>query len=249
MDWPEDCLYEQPYPRLLAGLLDEGFLLRPLSAAPASRVVQLRHDVEFDVAMAKRMAGAEAGLGVQSTYFIGIRSPFFNILDATVAAMIHDIHQLGHEIGLHFIGELGDGDLTSRIDDDILTTRKLLGLADINLVSIHAPGDLSGLHTMLAERHFSIYRRVSQQTQRYVSDSGGSWGTNLRTVLTDPPPHGVQLLTHPHWWRGFAPSPLERLAELSILTGRVGLDPRLEGFTPSLWRSAHTIRNSNAHEG
>jgi hypothetical protein len=250
MNWPEERLYEQPYPRLLAGLLDEGSMLRPLSSEPNFGVVQLRHDVEFDVAIAKHMAGAESSLGVQSTYFIAIRSPFFNVLDVTVARMIRDIHELGHEIGLHFIGDLRDADLASRIDDDIDTARRLLELADISLVSIHAPGDLDGLRTLLEDRHFSIYRRVAQHTQQYVSDSGGSWGTSLRTALMKQSAHGVQLLTHPHWWRGFpGGSPMERLAELSILAGRVGLDPRLEGFTPSLWRAAHSSRNLNAREG
>lgn len=249
MNWPDDSLYEQPYARLLAGLLDEGFVLRPLSTEPGFGIVQLRHDVEFDVAIAKRMAGAESSLGVQSTYFIAIRSPFFNVLDMTVARMIRDIHELGHEIGLHFIGDLSPVDLARRIDDDIVTARRVLELADISLVSIHTPGDLDRLRTLLADRHFSIYRRVAQHTQQYVSDSGGSWGTSLRSALTKQSAHGVQLLTHPHWWRGFPVSAMERLAELSILTGRVGLDPRLEGFTPSLWRTAHSIRNVNAREG
>lgn len=43
--------------------------------------ILLRHDLEFSVPIALRMAEIEAELGIRSTYFVQLHSEFYNMLE------------------------------------------------------------------------------------------------------------------------------------------------------------------------
>jgi hypothetical protein len=232
------ALYEPPYSLLLAELKSRGLSPRPLSVPANNRTVLLRHDVEFDIRAAERLAEIESNHGISSTFLIAIRSPFFNILDESVARAVRRIGNLGHELGLHFIGDLDGPHLLDRIDRDRELASDQLGAGDLDLVSYHAPGSLDRLRTLLPDAYLLLYRDIIRGHQEYVSDSGGTWRDDLTQAAKQPPPRGIQLLTHPHWWRSISATAHERLCELTALISHIGPDPRLEAFTPRLWRGA-----------
>ena len=62
----------------------------------------LRHDIDFDVSYALRIAKIEYKLGVKSNFFFLISSNFYNLINKKTARDIRIIKKLGHQIGLHF---------------------------------------------------------------------------------------------------------------------------------------------------
>ena len=65
------------------------------------KVVILRHDIDFSLKCALKLAKIENELGVTSSYFIRLHSRHYNPLEYNSYKIIKKIQNLGHEIGLH----------------------------------------------------------------------------------------------------------------------------------------------------
>ena len=61
-----------------------------------------RHDVDFSVHRALRLAEIEHKLDVKTTFFFLLHSEYYNIFKKSIYEKIKKIITLGHEIGLHF---------------------------------------------------------------------------------------------------------------------------------------------------
>ena len=61
----------------------------------------LRHDIEFSVDRAYKLAKLENKLGVTSTYTVQLRNNTYNALSEKNIELIKKIKDLGHHIGLH----------------------------------------------------------------------------------------------------------------------------------------------------
>ena len=62
----------------------------------------IRHDVDWDLELALKLAELENKLEIKSTYFILITSNLYNVLSPSNIKLINKIKKLNHEIGLHF---------------------------------------------------------------------------------------------------------------------------------------------------
>jgi len=69
---------------------------------PKDRVVILRHDIDFSLKSAVKFAEIEHDMGISSTYFVLLRTDFYNAASKESQNCIKRIKSLGHEIGLHF---------------------------------------------------------------------------------------------------------------------------------------------------
>src|SRR6185369_634909 len=67
-----------------------------------SKKIYLRHDIDFSMEGALRLAKIEHKNNVVSTYFVRIDAPFYNVFDRTYYDIIKKIASLGHQIGFHF---------------------------------------------------------------------------------------------------------------------------------------------------
>lgn len=63
--------------------------------------VVLRHDIDVSLRLALEIARVEYALGAQATYFVLLRSPFYNILSRSNAEIMLQIQQYGHRIAPH----------------------------------------------------------------------------------------------------------------------------------------------------
>lgn len=90
------------YEELLQRLLQEGYSFGSFSETVSPNTVLLRHDVDWSPRKAVQLAKIEADLGITSTYFFLVSSPFYNVMNAQERAQMAQISELGHEIGLHF---------------------------------------------------------------------------------------------------------------------------------------------------
>src|SRR5262245_58817499 len=69
---------------------------------PPGHCVWWRHDVDVSPHAALKLAEIEAEEGCEATYFVCLRSPFYNLLEPAVAKRIRAILDLGHRLGVHF---------------------------------------------------------------------------------------------------------------------------------------------------
>ena len=93
------------YKALVAKFIDANYRFCDFTQKNSDeRVVIFRHDIDFSTQAARDLANLEAELGVTSTYFFLIRSPFYNIYEPL--ALYITKYTLGHRIGLHFDASL-----------------------------------------------------------------------------------------------------------------------------------------------
>lgn len=67
-----------------------------------NKIILLRHDVEFSVPIALKMARIETSLGIRATYFVQLHGDFYNALEKETFQNLKQIESLGHKLALHF---------------------------------------------------------------------------------------------------------------------------------------------------
>ena len=185
----------------------------------------LRHDVDFSLDDALKMALAESKLNISSTYFFLLGSDFYNLFSKAGKSTLLSIIELGHEIGLHFDASVyKESDVPSKI----LYERRILqdqAEAPVKTFSFHR-GALSRLGT--ESGYFGMdgaYDKKFFKDIGYCSDSEGRW--RHHHPLTHPCIQGkksFQLLIHPIWWSSEMPiSPSQRLISLHHERSATGL--------------------------
>lgn len=93
----------EAYRGLLALLREQGYALRDFhDYAEAPRCAILRHDIDYSLEQAVRLAELEAGEDVRTTWFVLLRTDFYNAASKAGREAIRHTQVLGHEIGLHF---------------------------------------------------------------------------------------------------------------------------------------------------
>lgn len=188
----------------------------------SDRFVLWRHDVDFSLNRATVLARIENAHGVQSTFFINIHSEFYNAHERSQTGKIHELLDLGHEIGLHLdtawlrhrTGQevWPEDQLNTLVDREAQVLEGLTGIA-CSAVSFHNPSPVD--LTYVAETYGGLVNCYSQQLRdaaTYCSDSFGYWRfTPLREVLELANAPALQVLTHPGNWQAAAMSPRQRL--------------------------------------
>jgi len=191
---------------LLRALLDRGYRAMAYDRAePAAQHLLLRHDLDMSLEAALPIAEIEHRMGLAATYFVLLRSEMYNPFSAAAQIVLDRLHDLGHEIGLHFdAGLYGDDPATlERAGEwECAVLEALLG-REVRTVSFHRPAEaLQGRAGAFAGRRHA-YEPHFFTEMGYCSDSRGAWhhGHPL-----DHPAAGegraLQLLTHPIWWTG-----------------------------------------------
>ncbi len=164
----------------------------------------LRHDVDFSMKLAVDVAKLEADMGIQSHYFVLLRSEFYNICSPSDWGNVLSLIDLGHDVGLHFDASQYNQDfdtLEAAAEKECEILEKVLG-TDVTSISFHRPAEaLLGLDRPLAGRLHAYEPRFFTDIA-YVSDSQGSFrfGHPLDHEAFKAQ-QAMQLLTHPIWWR------------------------------------------------
>jgi hypothetical protein len=208
----------EAYVELVSGLLGQGYVLRGFADAdPDRRHLILRHDVDFCLETAAEMAALEARHGLTATYFVLLRSEFYNVASPAARAALRRIADAGHDLGLHFDAELhggkGRADLDAAAAEERVLLERFVGRA-IHAVSYHRPGPHGLGGTERIGGCLNAYGPRFTQAMGYCSDSKGAWHHG------SPSEHpaikagrALQLLTHPIWWMGTKRSPTTRLSD------------------------------------
>lgn len=208
------------YRRLLALAKNSYPFLTYDEFEPDGRFVIWRHDVDFSVQAALKLAHIEKEVGVKATYFVDFHSSFYNLLEHAASEDLRKIIGLGHQVGLHFDSRYAHVDTESSLVDHLGREKKLLEEIvgeKVRVFSFHWPSPF----TMGCLGHeyagmINVYSGYFRNRVGYCSDSNGYWRhQKLEDVLAARTDDRLQVLTHPAWWQESVMSPHERM-ELCI---------------------------------
>ena len=183
-----------------------------------------RHDVDFSLNRALKLAQIEADLGVTSTFFILLRSEYYNPLEINASSVLKKILGLGHKIGLHinlaaYPGVITDGQLTAAIQFEAGILEKAFDTS-ISEFTFHDPNPQNELfNSYRIGEYVNASASYFRTEYTYASDSNGYWRfKSIPTVIQEETGQNLCILTHPVWWTPSAQSPFERVKR--SITGR-----------------------------
>lgn len=209
------------YDRLLGIALKNGYKfsdydLRAPSNDSQKREIVWRHDVEFSVHRALKMAGIEQEKGIKAHYFLQIHCEFYNIFEKEIYGLAKQIQALGHCVGLHFDAHFWEISSNEHLEECISRDRKILEdllSVEIKSFSFHntSPALLSMDDTYYAGL-LNVYSKVIRAKYRYCTDSTGIWRyERLEDVLNDSSIQNLQVLTHDGMWQDEPMAPRQRV--------------------------------------
>jgi len=93
----------ESYRSIVHQALSSGYAFVPFSLEPrfSGKRIYLRHDVDYSLEMALRLAETNAELGIQGTFCVLLRSQIYNLLSRPSMEVVSKIHALGQHVGLH----------------------------------------------------------------------------------------------------------------------------------------------------
>lgn len=193
------------YRNMLSLLRERDYTVRNYhnyEAAP--RFVILRHDVDQSLSQAVRLAELEAEEGVSSTWFVLLRTDFYNVASRDSLEKLRRIQSLGHEIGLHF----DEASYVPALDPDGLVQSiiKECGLlsalleTEVSTVSMHRPSKT----TLEADYQISgivnSYGKTFFRDFKYLSDSRRRWREPVLDIIRSGEYDRLHILTHAFWY-------------------------------------------------
>lgn len=202
------------------------------------RKVLLRHDIDQSIDKAEKMAKIESDLGISSTFFLFLKSPFYNIFSHQEELQIRKIIDHNHYIGLHFDYTKASFKTISQISYQIKKEAEFLeNYFNIKLdaVSFHRPFSLDFFNKLELSLYPHTYEKIFVENFKYFSDSRGRWrfGHPLESNEYQQR-NNLHLLIHPLWWN---PGKTDRLKTIEQFkkTKREALNNSLYSEMKGLW--------------
>lgn len=199
----------ESYRSIIRQAQSSGYVFVPFSPehAPSGEVIYLRHDVDYSLDMALKLAEANMELGVQGTFCVLLRSQVYNLLSHLSLEVVRRIHGLGQHVGLHVPLP------PALLKDDSLLDARLgadLDFVQDNLPMISAVYSWHNPTTEGVERYVRCTRKaglVNAYSSQFFRDIGYYSDSNMRhsveeflQVVGKERPRAMQLVLHPLYW-------------------------------------------------
>ena len=172
----------------------------------------LRHDIEFSIDRALKIAEIEKSLGISSTYTVQLRNNTYNALSQKNIDIIRKINNMGHKIGLHQNPPMmNDEKLIKYILKDIETLEHYYGFK-VDRYAFHRCGSNPEILKRYVEipnkincydkKFFHYFKGDTPKKLRvyYLADSNHKWKYGYPIELNFNKVNKIQLLTHPYSW-------------------------------------------------
>lgn len=200
------ALNEDAYVSMLRQFKRKGFKFSLFhDDADTDKKVYLRHDIDFDIHAAVKMAEIDHQNRIRSTFFVMFNSGYYNILSPEVKDALYKINSLGHTIGIHIDTEsVNEKELKifMTIANSIIDTY-FGSIVNKTLISFHKP-DIRAIQALNLSDYINVYDDKYFSDILYFSDSGGEWkyGSPLAFLNRGSLEEvcNFQLLIHPVWW-------------------------------------------------
>lgn len=167
-------------------------------------ILILRYDVDQSLDQSIEMAKIENKYNIKSTFFIWLRSPFYNIFEKKYTDIIYNIIKLGHQIGLHFDESTyiikNRINLNKFIEKEINLIKYYFNI-NIYAVSMHKPSKWILANDVKLEKYINTYEKRFFREFKYFSDSRRQWKEGYICDKIDVKKYDkLHILIHPFWW-------------------------------------------------
>lgn len=189
---------------LLKGL--SNYTFRLFNEEYISRSILLRHDLEFSIPIALKMAEIEAELGIKATYFIQLHSEFYNTLEKQSIQAIKQIKKLGHQLGLHFDSHFWGIENEDQLDKRIIFDQRIIeDYTDTELKAFSFHNNTEFTLSCRKERYgglLNVYSDYFRTQYAYNADSLGFWRfERLEDLLNEAKVETLHILIHDGMWQ------------------------------------------------
>ena len=201
---------EDEYVRILTEIKCLDYSFEKFSHNKKDHAAILRHDIDFCVPSALKIAKIEYEQSIRATYFFMVSTNAYSIGSLASRKIIEEIRSLGHTVSLHF-----DPAIYDDIDKGFATEKLFLeSLFDVEItsVSLHRPRGFIDNNNRKLDRVSHTYEDKFFRDMKYISDSGGrfSYGHPLdQPELQEG--KNLHLLFHPIWWVNSGDTQSEKL--------------------------------------
>ena len=226
------------YSRMIELLKRNGYKICLYDEVAEGKQCILRHDIDFDIKQSLELAQLEHKLGVKSTYFVLLKTDFYNPLSKKSIEMLKRIIELDHEIGLHFDEKSyeDDCDVISAIKKECLILEQALDHT-IKVVSMHRPSKktlesnyvIGGVINSYSEKFFKEYK--------YISDSRRNWREDAFAIIESNQFCKLHILTHAFWYhehKSDLRTDLKSFIEIASLERKESLGENLTNFESAI---------------
>ena len=195
----------QAYRDMLLLLQESGYSFQNYdNYQDAPRCVILRHDIDYNLEASVKLAELEANAGIHSTYFVLLRTDFYNVASKAGQSALRHILSLGHKIGLHFDETAYRTQLTlEELSQNIIKECGLLSAlleTAVSSVSMHRPSKT----TLESDLHIpgivNSYGKTFFKDFKYLSDSRRHWREPVLDVIRSGEYSRLHILTHAFWY-------------------------------------------------
>jgi hypothetical protein len=211
---------KQGYRKILITLKKAGYSFRKFSEIGYKNEpsVYLRHDIDFSLSGAQVMANLEYDEGILSTYFLQLRSPFYNPHCEFTQQAVEELNRLGHDVALHIDLNIYSDNYSSGLIKEIKLLTSYFPFAYTGIVSLHRPSHMGLNIEKLRRLHLPVphtYENQFFEDIKYISDSTGVWRYD-HPIKSEAfaSRKSMQLVIHPVWWIMKGHSPTEKLGNL-----------------------------------
>ena len=216
------------YKKILENIKASGKLMDYKEAINKTEFLVLRHDVEFSLDRAYKMAIIEQNVGVSASYFVQITNNAYNALSMQNQKLIREMSDMGHKIGLHYHLNGITDPLKTRdgIRDQIRIMSEMCGIS-VDRFSVHRPVrevyynsiPIDGIINAYSPEFFTLFdedKPVEEQVPevKYIADSRHRWNYGYPDTETIKQFKKLQLLIHPDFWSEEGCAAKENFAKL-----------------------------------
>lgn len=190
---------------LLSLLREQGYAFRNYyDYEDAPRCVILRHDIDNSLSQAMRLAELEAEEGVSSTWFVLLRTDFYNVFSKSGLEALRCIQSFGHEIGLHFdeasyVPALGPDEVVQNIIKECGLLSALLE-TEVSSVSMHRPSKATLEADYTIPGIVNSYGKTFFHDFKHLSDSRRRWREPVLDIIRAGEHDRLHILTHAFWY-------------------------------------------------
>lgn len=169
------------------------------------KCVILRHDIDYSIDLAVKMAEKEADGGVLSTWFVILTSNLYNAFSNGCKVKLRRILELGHEIGVHYdeMAYPDDiGDQNKMIENIIREGMILSNIIErpVSTFSMHRPSKRLLEANLEIPGFVNSYSDIFFHDFKYVSDSRRRWREPVEMYVENETYDKLHILTHAFWY-------------------------------------------------
>jgi len=159
----------------------------------------LRHDIDYSLESALKIAEIEKKLGIKSTFFVLFHAEMYNLFSLSSIIIIKKILEMGHDLGLHYDSS-AVFQMYKNSSDLIINEMQTMEQhfkTKIKVVSAHDPTLNEEL--TLPSNVVNAYSKEFVKERKYLSDSVQYWREGCFCNYIDKF-EKFQILIHPIWW-------------------------------------------------